>query len=140
MIERRIQRHQTLQRHYRDVFRTMSNIKDGVFRKNSSRLFAVNYFHKNFYLRCLTGYGIRFYRTIDFGYKSTEMYLRQQLHESFQLLVRVTFTYSQIKNAQSYQKTDIRILIFTAAIFKRLKKSARQNNKKKLDVQDILDT
>ena len=41
---------------------------------------------------------------------------------------------------QSNQKTDIRILFFTAAIIKRLKKSATQNNKRKLDAQGILDS
>ena len=39
---------------FRSIFRTLSNIQDGGFYKNSEQLFAFDYFYKELHLRCLT--------------------------------------------------------------------------------------
>ena len=43
----------------RDIFRTLSNIKDGTICENSQRLLAINYLPKTLHLRCLTGFWMR---------------------------------------------------------------------------------
>ena len=43
----------------RDVFRILSNIKDGVLFENSSRLKAGDCFRKKLHFRCFTGFWIR---------------------------------------------------------------------------------
>ena len=45
----------------RGVFRTLSNLWDRAFRKNSYRLKDVNYFRKKLHLRCLKDYWIWIY-------------------------------------------------------------------------------
>ena len=41
---------------FRGAFRNVSNIEDGAFCKDNSRLKAVHYFRKKLRFRCLTGF------------------------------------------------------------------------------------
>ena len=50
----------------RGVFGTLPNIWDGAFCENSYRLKIFNYFRKEFYLRCLTGFWTRFWPLLSF--------------------------------------------------------------------------
>ena len=52
-------------------FRIPSNIRDGIFAKNSYWIYAVNYFCKSLHLRCLTGSMIAFKISLRRGLEIT---------------------------------------------------------------------
>lgn len=60
---------------YASIFRTLPNVNDGAFCKNSQCLLAVNYFRKTFYLRCLTGSEILLYCLLEYCGTVKEMKL-----------------------------------------------------------------
>ena len=65
-----LQHNNSLYNDFRCVSRTLSQILDGEFGKNSQRRKSVNYFLETLYLRCLIGFRIRFLRlkSISFTY------------------------------------------------------------------------
>ena len=65
-----LQHNNSLYNDVRCVSRTLSQILDGEFGKNSQRRKSVNYFLETLYLRCLIGFLIRFFRlkSISFTY------------------------------------------------------------------------
>ena len=65
-----VQHNNSLCNDFRCVSRTLSQILDGEFGKNSQRRKSVNYFLETLYLRCLIGFRIRFFRlkSISFTY------------------------------------------------------------------------